>query len=82
MFHYPRWKTWLILGTVFLGVLFALPNALEPLGIHVLEQRLGLKPMTLGLDLQGGANILMEVDKKDLTDKVQQQLMGDIRATL
>ncbi|HEY5363206.1 MAG TPA: protein translocase subunit SecD [Aestuariivirga sp.] len=82
MFHYPRWKTLLILGTVFLGILFAAPNAFEPLGIHVLAQKLGLKPMTLGLDLQGGANILMEVDKKDLTEKVQQQLMGDIRATL
>ena len=82
MFHYPRWKTLLILGTVFLGILFAAPNALEPLGVHFLAQRLNLKPMTLGLDLQGGANILMEVDKKDLTDKVQQQLMGDIRASL
>src|SRR5665213_624968 len=82
MFHYPRWKTLLILGTVFLGILFAAPNAFEPLGIHVLAQKLGLETHDLGLDLQGGANILMEVDKKDLTEKVQQQLMGDIRATL
>ena len=82
MFHYPRWKTVLILGTVFLGLLFASPNALAPLGINILAQKLNLKPMTLGLDLQGGANILMEVDRKDLTEKVQQQLMGDIRSTL
>lgn len=82
MFHYPRWKTLLILGTVLLGLLFAAPNALAPLGINTLAQSFGLKPMTLGLDLQGGANILMEVDRKDLTEKVQQQLMGDIRSTL
>ncbi len=82
MFHYPRWKTLLILGTVLLGLLFAAPNALEPMGYKFLAQKLNLKPMTLGLDLQGGANILMEVDKKDLTEKVQQQLMGDIRSTL
>ena len=82
MFHYPRWKTLLILGTVFLGLLFAAPNMFEPLGSKFLAQRLGLKPMTLGLDLQGGVNILEEVDKKDLTDKVTQQLMGDIRSAL
>lgn len=82
MFHYSRWRLLLILGTVLLGVVLALPNALDPLGYRSITDRIGLKPMTLGLDLQGGSNILMEVDQKDLTDKLQQQLMGDIRTQL
>ncbi|MBG1231473.1 protein translocase subunit SecD [Aestuariivirga litoralis] len=82
MFHYSRWRVLLILGTVLLGIVLALPNALDPLGYSNVMTRFGLKPMTLGLDLQGGSNILMEVDQKDLTDKLQQQLMGDIRLSL
>ncbi len=82
MFHYSRWRILLILGTVLIGFVLALPNALDPLGFKGVMDRYGLKPMTLGLDLQGGSNILMEVDQNDLTDKVQQQLMGDIRSAL
>ena len=82
MFHYSRWRILGILSVVLLGVVLALPNLLDPLGYRAIADRFGLKPMTLGLDLQGGSNILMEVDRKDLTDKVQQQLMGDIRAAL
>jgi len=82
MFHYPRWKILSILGTVFIALLLAVPNILPSATQDVWKNRFGLHPMTLGLDLQGGSNILMEVDRKDLTDKVQQQLMGDIRAKL
>ena len=82
MFHYSRWRILGILSVVLIGVLLALPNLLDPLGYRAIADRVGLKPMTLGLDLQGGSNILMEVDRKDLTDKVQLQLMGDIRASL
>ena len=82
MFHYSRWRILGILSVVLLGFILALPNLLDPLGYRAVTDRVGLKPMTLGLDLQGGSNILMEVDRKDLTDKIQQQLMGDIRAAL
>ncbi len=82
MFHYSRWRILGILSIVLLAFVLALPNLLDPLGYSAVANRFGLRPMTLGLDLQGGSNILMEVDRKDLTDKVQQQLMGDIRASL
>ncbi len=32
--------------------------------------------MTLGLDLQGGSNVLLEVDRKDLRDLLIQQQIG------
>jgi protein-export membrane protein SecD len=81
MFHYPRWKILSILGSVVLAILLALPNALPPAGQEFMAAK-GFRPMTLGLDLQGGSNILLEVDHKDMIDKVQQQVMGDIRSTL
>ena len=43
---------------------------------------IGAKPMTLGLDLQGGSNVVMEVDKKDLKVQLLDQLSSDIRATM
>jgi protein-export membrane protein SecD len=81
MFHYPRWKILAILGSVLLAFVLALPNALPPAGQEFMASK-GIRPMTLGLDLQGGANILLEVDHKDMIDKIQQQVMGDIRTTL
>ena len=82
MFHYSRWKIFGILASVVIAALLALPNVLPQATQETWKAKYGLRPMTLGLDLQGGSNILMEVDQKDLLDKVQQQLMGDIRATL
>ena len=38
--------------------------------------------MTLGLDLQGGVNVLLEVDRKDMTAQLQQQLASDVRSVL
>ena len=81
MFHYPRWKILSILGSVVLAILLALPNALPPAGQAFMASK-GFRPMTLGLDLQGGSNILLEVDHKDMIEKVQQQVMGDIRSGL
>jgi preprotein translocase subunit SecD len=82
MFHYPRWKIITILASVLIAAFIALPNLLSTMQKEFMASHFGLRPMTLGLDLQGGSNILMEVDRKDLVDKLKQQLVGDIRSTL
>ena len=82
MFHYPRWKIIAILGSVLIAALIALPNVLPTASKQYMADHFGLRPMTLGLDLQGGSNILMEVDQKDLTTNLKQQLLGDVRTTL
>jgi protein-export membrane protein SecD len=82
MFHYPRWKIITILASVLIAAFIALPNLLSTTQKEFMASHFGLRPMTLGLDLQGGSNILMEVDRKDLVDKLKQQLVGDIRSTL
>ncbi len=43
---------------------------------------LGARPMTLGLDLQGGVHFLMEVDQKAALAKRQNAYMEEIRAAL
>jgi protein-export membrane protein SecD len=81
MLHVPRWKALLIVASVVLASLLALPNLL-PKDMQDVLKPYGLRPMTLGLDLQGGSNVLLEVDRADLKDKLGQQLVGDIRNTL
>jgi len=79
--HFSRWKVTAILAAVLLAVVFALPNIMSPSQQEAVA-RFGMRPMTLGLDLQGGSNLLLEVDRKDMMAQLQQQLASDIRAGL
>jgi len=79
--HFSRWKTIAIFVVVALAALFSLPNVLTPDQQRALAPY-GIRPMTLGLDLQGGVNVLLEVDRKDMTAQLQQQLASDVRSVL
>jgi len=78
MLHFARWKSLSILGAVLLALLLALPNVL-PADWQARLRPYNLRPVTLGLDLQGGSNVLLEIDRADLKDKLSQQVVGDIR---
>ncbi len=81
MLHFPRWKTIAILASVLLAVVLALPNVL-PADLQAKLREWNLRPVTLGLDLQGGSNVLLEVDRADLLDKLTRQLASDVRNTM
>jgi protein-export membrane protein SecD len=81
MLHFPRWKVFSILAAVLVAVILALPNVLQKDAQDYLRPY-GLRPVTLGLDLQGGSNVLLEVDRKDLREKQSKQLASDIRNAL
>jgi len=78
MLHFPRWKIVAILASIALAVILALPNVL-PDDLQAKLRDWNLRPMTLGLDLQGGSNVLLEVDRADLYDKLTRQLSSDVR---
>jgi protein-export membrane protein SecD len=82
MLNFPRWKTISILFAVLLGVIFALPNVVSRDVWSKLPLVSQLQPMVLGLDLQGGSHVLLEVDRADLENQLTKQLIGDIRQTL
>lgn len=81
MLNIPRWKTLAILGSVLLAFVLALPNTLSGPVAETLRGY-GLRPVTLGLDLQGGSNVLLEVDRADLRERLSQQMTSDIRGAL
>tara|TARA_R110002096_G_scaffold367840_1_gene561131 strand:+ start:73491 stop:75104 length:1614 start_codon:yes stop_codon:yes gene_type:complete len=70
MLDFPRWKILTILMVSFIGVLMAMPNFLSDEQIEGLPGFLPTSQVTLGLDLQGGAHFLLEVDTEETIAKM------------
>ena len=68
MFGYSKLKIGLVAVTIFLGILFSVPTFLSDATLKSMPKNIQswFKPITLGLDLQGGSYLLMEVDTNDL----------------
>ena len=81
MFNIPRWKTIAILASVLLAIVLALPNLVSG-SLQDTLRNANLRPVTLGLDLQGGSNVLLEVDRTDLRERLTLQMTSDIRGVL
>lgn len=62
MLNFPRWKIVLICLISFLGIVAAVPNFLSESQMKNYPDFLPDNQVTLGLDLQGGVHLLMEVD--------------------
>ena len=82
MLHFTRWKTIAIWLTVLAGVLFAAPNLVSQSTLDSLPNWLPKKQMTLGLDLQGGSHILLQLDRNDLVQERLETVRNDIRSML
>ncbi|MEZ5854860.1 MAG: protein translocase subunit SecD [Hyphomicrobiaceae bacterium] len=82
MLHFSRWKIISILVTLVIGVLLALPNVLPKQTVESLPSWLPHKQMRLGLDLQGGAHLLLAMDTDQLRKDWLQSLRDDARKTL
>lgn len=80
MLHVARWKVGLVALATILAILFSLPNLL-PAGARlpgwVPSQRLNL-----GLDLQGGSYLLLEVDTAALRKARLSNLLEEVRGVL
>src|SRR6187399_507287 len=80
MLHFPRWQVAIILAVVIGGFLAVLPNFFAK---EEVQNWPGFnKQMVLGLDLQGGAYLLYEVDQQDYVQKRLKTLVSDVRKTL
>ncbi len=82
MLYFARWKTLLIWATILVGVLVAVPNVLPQSVRDQLPSWLPHRTMTLGLDLQGGSYILLQVDRDSLVQARIQSIAEDVRNTL
>ncbi len=82
MLHFERWKIFAIVSTIFVGFLFALPNFVSKETLESWPNFLPKRQMPLGLDLQGGAHLLLALDEKELRTDWLNNLREDARKTL
>lgn len=82
MLHFSRWKIALILLACGGAIIFALPNFLSKATRDALPGVLPTHTVSLGLDLQGGSHLLLEVDFAAFLREQLANLADDIRAKL
>ncbi len=82
MFVLTKWKSLSIVAIVLFGIFLASPNVLPETIRKGMPDVLPMSSIPLGLDLQGGSHVLLEVDKPDLMNTLTRQMRGDIRSTL
>jgi SecD/SecF fusion protein len=77
MLRIPRWLLLTYAGVILFGLLTALPNVLTPQQLAYLPSWLPGQQVTLGLDLRGGSNLVLEVDAAALQRERVQTLNAD-----
>ncbi|GAA0635612.1 protein translocase subunit SecD [Brevundimonas lenta] len=82
MIHLSRWKVILLAVSLVFGLLFAMPNVLTPAQRAALPGWLPSNTLNLGLDLQGGSYLLLEVDVPAMREKRLTNLAEDARTVL
>ena len=82
MLRFPTWKVALILGVCLLGVVLSLPNLFPREQMERLPDWLPHEQINLGLDLQGGSHLLLEVDLRAVVEERLNALVDDVRSLL
>jgi preprotein translocase subunit SecD len=82
MIRLSRWKVLLVVAATVIGILLSLPNLLSPSVRNSLPGWLPKQTLNLGLDLQGGSYLLLEVDVAALRRERLTNLLEDVRREL
>jgi preprotein translocase subunit SecD len=81
MLYFSRWKAVATLLTAFVVCLFAVPNFFSDATIKSWPSW-AQRHVVLGLDLQGGSHILLEVDANFVRKEKAEQLRDEVRRVL
>ncbi|MGU9981952.1 protein translocase subunit SecD [Phreatobacter sp. HK31-P] len=81
MLSFTRWKATLVLMTVLATMLLAVPNVLPQSWVDKLPRALRTH-MTLGLDLQGGVHLMLQVDSDEVRRAMLENLRDDVRRVM
>src|SRR6185312_10792313 len=82
MLHFSPIRTAIIAIVALLGVLYTIPNFLTKDQLAAWPAFLPHQTMTLGLDLQGGSYLLLQVNKQGIIDDRLAELRRDARNLL
>src|SRR5580765_8596449 len=81
MLYFSRWKAAAILLTTFVVCAFAIPNFFPDKTVQSWP-KWAQRHLVLGLDLQGGSHILLEVDTNAVRKEKLESLRDDVRRVL
>ncbi len=79
MVHIARWRLMIVSAVCFFGVWFALPNFFSKETLIRFPSFMPTEQVNLGLDLQGGSSILLEVDLSNVENEYLSSLSDEIR---
>ncbi|MET3612546.1 SecD/SecF fusion protein [Rhizobium aquaticum] len=82
MLYYSRWKSIFIWLVIAVSVIIALPNAISDKTLSGLPSWFPKHKITLGLDLQGGSHVMLQVDRNDIVKERLQSTVDDVRTKL
>jgi preprotein translocase subunit SecD len=82
MLNFPRWKQYIILLICLAGVLVVLPNFVSQQTLDRWPGWLPKFPLSLGLDLRGGAHLLYAMEVSDVRKDWLDNLREDARTRL
>lgn len=82
MVYFAKWKIALVAIICSLGVLLAVPNFVERSSLDGLPDWLPKQQVNLGLDLQGGSHLLLEVELSAVVSEYLEGLTEGVRADL
>ena len=82
MLELPRWRIALCLAAALFGLIFTLPNLLPDQTLAAMPSWLPHSRLNLGLDLQGGSHLQLEIDQNALKSQRLNTLVEDVRKSL
>lgn len=86
MLRFQTWKVVSVVAMIVVAVLLVVPSLLSPQARNALDSNLPSwakpKTLTLGLDLQGGSHVLLQVDSGDVVKTMVGNLRDDVRRIL
>src|SRR5437879_9223127 len=81
MLYFTRWKALAIVLTALIICLCAVPNFFAEATVKTWP-KWAQRHLVLGLDLQGGSHILLQVDANDVRRQKLQTLQDDVRRVM
>jgi len=82
MLHFPKWKIATVLIVLIVGTVLAIPSLLPRATLDALPDWLPKATVNLGLDLQGGSHLLLEVDMQTLIKERLDSVLDETRTAL
>ena len=82
MVQFKKWQTFIVILFGILGFIFSIPNFFKSETLNNFPNFFPKKQIVLGLDLQGGSYLLLEVDTNSVINDNLNNFMDEVRLML